>query len=48
MIKSLSKKRNKARYRDIIDGLDKITKLILLLGGEATERIQVYGWGKAK
>jgi len=38
IIKRLKKTRNKAKYRDLIDGLDKIIKNIQLLSGGATSR----------
>ena len=39
VIKRLKTTRNKAKYRDLIDGLDKLTKNIQLLSGGATERV---------
>lgn len=39
IILRLKKVRSKARYRDLIDGLDKITKNLQLLTGGATENI---------
>jgi hypothetical protein len=33
--------RNKAKYRDLTDGLDKVTKTIQLLTGRATENIAI-------
>lgn len=41
VIKRLKKTRNKAKYRDLIDGLDKITKNIQLLTGGETERAKL-------
>lgn len=41
IIKALKKTRSKAKYRDLIDGMDKVTKNIQLLSGEETERIAV-------
>jgi len=39
LIEALShKKLSKEKYRDMIDGLDKLTKNIQLLNGGATER----------
>ena len=38
IIERLKKTRNKAKYRDLIDGLDKITKNHQLLSGRATSR----------
>ena len=37
----LSKKISDAKYRDLIDGIDKLTKNIQLLSGHATERTDV-------
>ena len=37
-IAMLSKKISKAKYRDLVDGIDKFTKNIELLSGRATER----------
>lgn len=37
IIKALKKTRNKAKYRDLIDGLDKVTKNHQLLTGGQTE-----------
>lgn len=37
IIKRLKSTRNKAKYRDLIDGLDKITKNIQLIGGKPTD-----------
>lgn len=36
----LSKTISTAKYRDLVDGIDKITKNIQLLNGGATERLQ--------
>lgn len=41
IIKSLGKKRSKAKYRDLIDGLDKVTKNVQLLTGKSTGRISI-------
>lgn len=38
IIESLKNKRHKAGYRDLIDGLDKVTKNIELLSGRPTDR----------
>lgn len=43
IIEELKKKRNKAKYRDLMDGLDKITKNVELLSGRETERIGSSG-----
>lgn len=38
---SLMKKRiSKAKYRDLVDGMDKLTKNIQLLGGKTTENVK--------
>ena len=39
VIERLKKTRNMARYRDLMDGLDKLTKNIQLLSGKATENV---------
>lgn len=39
IIKRLKKTRSKAKYRDLIDGFDKITKNYQLLSGGNTERV---------
>lgn len=39
----LPKVRSKAKYRDLMDGLDKVTKTHQLLTGGATENIAVAG-----
>ena len=39
----LPKVRNKAKYRDLTDGLDKVTKTIQLLTGGATENVAIAG-----
>lgn len=39
----LPKVRNKAKYRDLIDGLDKATKNIQLLTGQDTSRVGGMG-----
>ena len=36
---AMVKKRGRAKYRDLIDAVDKLTKNIQLLSGRATERI---------
>ncbi len=41
IIKRLEATRNKAKYRDLIDGLDKITKNIQLLTGGSTQNIAI-------
>lgn len=41
IIERLKSTRDKAKYRDLIDGLDKITKNIQLLSGGATENIKL-------
>ncbi len=41
IIEGLKKTRSKAKYRDLIDGLDKITKNIQLLSGKSTENVFV-------
>jgi len=41
ILKRLPKVRNKAKYRDLTDGLDKMTKNIQLLNGGVTERIVI-------
>lgn len=41
IIECLKSTRNKAKYRDLIDGLDKITKNIQLLTGGATQNIAI-------
>lgn len=43
IMKRLPKMRNKAKYRDLIDGLDKVTKNIQLLTGEETSRVGGIG-----
>ena len=40
-IRRMPKVRNKAKYRDLVDGVDKLTKNIELLSGGATERTLV-------
>jgi hypothetical protein len=44
ILKRLPKVRAKAKYRDLIDGLDKTTKNIQLLGGKDTGKIS-FSWG---
>lgn len=45
ILKDLKNKRSKAKYRDLIDGLDKLTKNIQLLGGKETGNQKVtFGW----
>lgn len=39
ILKRLPKVRSKAKYRDLTDGLDKMTKNIQLLGGKPTENV---------
>jgi hypothetical protein len=41
IMERLKKTRNKAKYRDLIDGMDKVTKNIQLLTGGATQNIAV-------
>lgn len=41
VLKEMIGKRSKAKYRDLTDALDKITKNIQLLGGKPTDNIQV-------
>jgi ribosomal protein S8 len=41
IIEALKKTRSKAKYRDLIDGLDKVTKNIQLLSGEDTDKVTV-------
>ena len=41
IIEQLKKTRNKAKYRDLIDGLDKTTKNIQLLSGKPTEKTDI-------
>lgn len=41
IVKALKSKRGKAKYRDLIDGLDKITKNLQLLTGGATSNIAI-------
>lgn len=41
IVERLKKTRNKAKYRDLIDGLDKITKNIQLLTGGATANVAI-------
>ena len=38
-IKAMRSKRGKAKYRDLSDAIDKLTKVIQLLGGKPTEII---------
>ncbi len=40
-IKLLKEKISKAKYRDLMDGIDKLTKNSQLLSGKATERIGI-------
>lgn len=42
--KSLTTKISKAKYRDLVDAIDKFTKNIQLLGGHPTENVQVFSW----
>jgi hypothetical protein len=44
ILKRLPKVRAKAKYRDLIDGLDKTTKNIQLLGGKDTGKV-TFSWG---
>lgn len=41
VVEALKKKRKGAKYRDLIDGLDKITKNLQLLTGGATQNIAI-------
>lgn len=41
IVKALKSKRGKAKYRDLIDGLDKITKNLQLLTGGSTANIAI-------
>lgn len=41
IMKALKTKRGKAKYRDLIDGLDKITKNLQLLTGGSTANIAI-------
>ena len=41
IVEALKKKRGKAKYRDLIDGLDKVTKNLQLLTGGATQNIAI-------
>lgn len=41
IVEALKKKRGKAKYRDLIDGLDKVTKNLQLLTGKATANIAI-------
>lgn len=41
IVTALKKKRGKAKYRDLIDGLDKITKNLQLLTGGSTANIAI-------
>ena len=38
-LKQLTKKITKAKYRDLVDAIDKFTKVIQLLSGKPTERV---------
>ena len=40
IIERLKVTRNKAKYRDLMDGLDKVTKNIQLLGGKPTDQVE--------
>ena len=40
IVERLKITRNKAKYRDLIDGLDKLTKNIQLLSGKPTDNIK--------
>lgn len=45
VLKAMKGKRSKAKYRDLMDGLDKLTKNIQLLGGKETGNQKVtFGW----
>jgi hypothetical protein len=41
VIKRMRAVRNKAKYRDLVDSVDKLTKNIQLLSGKATENVAV-------
>lgn len=41
IMERLQKTRGKAKYRDLIDGLDKVTKNIQILTGGATDHVKV-------
>lgn len=41
IVEALKKKRGKAKYRDLIDGLDKVTKNLQLLTGGSTANIAI-------
>lgn len=43
IMERLPKVRDKAKYRDLMDGLDKVTKTHQLLTGGATENLAVLG-----
>lgn len=43
IILRLKKTRNKAKYRDLMDGLDKVTKVHQLLTGGKTENLGIEG-----
>ena len=40
VIKRMKATRSKAKYRDLVDAVDKLTKNIQLLSGRATERVE--------
>lgn len=42
-IEAMKGKISKAKYRDLTDSVDKLTKNIQLLGGKATETVSVIG-----
>lgn len=45
VIKLMKGKISKAKYRDLVDGLDKLTKNIQLLGGKDTGKV-TFTWEK--
>jgi len=48
VIKAMGKKRNEAKYRDLTDALDKLTKNIQLLSGKETQQLKITGYEKLK
>ena len=48
VIKAMGEKRNEAKYRDLTDALDKLTKNIQLLSGKETQRLEITGYEKLK
>ncbi len=41
-IEEMKKKRKDAKYRDLSDAVDKLTKVIQLLSGRATDRTEIF------